>query len=98
MAISVDGWPDDKVLMETAVLGKEVEDFLASDIGTYLVSHAQEQAALAYDQLKRVHPWRRRRIQELQNVIWRSEQFRDWLAQAYESGRSAHQLLEEQRG
>jgi len=85
---------DDGPLWSTAVFGKEVEDFLNSDVGTYLLRCAQAEAEAAYDRLKTVSPWRRRYIQKLQNEIWRAESIRDWLANSIQAGRNATTTLE----
>ena len=61
--------PDEEKLdptLELAVFGKQVEEFLQSDVGSYLINRAKEEALEAMEVLKTVHPWRHRRIQELQ--------------------------------
>lgn len=82
-------------LLASAVLGRDAEEFLASELGRYLVGRAEQDAAEAMDQLKRVHPWRRRKIQELQNTIRRSDSVRAWLAELVIDGRSAIAALED---
>lgn len=82
-------------LLASAVLGRDAEEFLASELGRYLVGRAEQDAAEAMDQLKRVHPWRRRKIQELQNTIRRSDSVRAWLAGLVIDGRSAIAALED---
>ncbi len=86
--------PDDPKV-GLAVLGRQVEDFLLSDIGTYLLEQAKREEAEAMDLLKRVHPWRRRRIQELQNRIAVVERVQLWLADAIYSGHAALELLKQ---
>lgn len=81
-------------LFETAVFGKVVENFLSSDIGSYLLERAKEEEQEAVEALARVSPWRRRRIQQLQNQIWRAQQFQVWLADAIVTGQQATNLLE----
>ena len=85
-------------LLESAIFGKRVEDFLSSDLGKYLVHRAEEEAANSVENLKRVLPWRRRRIQELQNRIWMAESFQQWLADAVMDGMQSTQLIEEENG
>lgn len=78
-----------------AVFGRQVEDFLRSDIGTYLLEQAKREEAEAMELLKRVHPWRRRRIQQLQNQIAVVERVQLWLADAIHSGRAALELIKQ---
>ena len=53
---------DNAELYAEAMLGQDVESFLASDIGRYLIGRADQESAEAVDKLKTVFPWRRRRI------------------------------------
>lgn len=78
-----------------AMLGRDAEEFAESDIGKYLIGCAEQEKALALDQLSRVHPWRTRRIRELQNQVWRAESFSAWLGELVISGRQALQALEQ---
>jgi hypothetical protein len=89
---------DDRMLWEAAVFGKEVEDWLKSDIGDYMVQRARTEAIECYGQLKVVSPWRWLKIQDLQNRIKVCEWFRDWLGEAYQTGVQATQALEEEHG
>jgi hypothetical protein len=43
----------------------------------------------------RVWPWRRRRIEQLQNQLWRARSFKGWLAELVNSGKQAEEQLEE---
>jgi uncharacterized protein YaaN involved in tellurite resistance len=81
-------------LFESAVFGKVVENFLGSEIGDYLLAKAKTEEQEAIHQLAKVAPWRRRRIQDLQNQIWRAQQFQIWLADAIADGQQATRLLE----
>lgn len=81
-------------LVESAVFGREVENFLNTAIGKYLVERAENQADAANEQLKRVCSWRSRKIQELQNKIWVAESFQQWLADAIIDGHQALNILE----
>jgi copper homeostasis protein CutC len=73
-------------LVKSAVLGSQVEQFLETDIGKYLVGRAENQAAEAMDMLKRTAPWRKNRIQQLQNAVLTAENFQKWLGEAYSEG------------
>ena len=80
--------------VRVAVFGKQVEDFLQSDIGDYLIKRSQAQAEEALEELKRVWPWRRRRIQQLQNRIKVAEDFQLWLGYAVASGHQSMTRIE----
>ena len=86
----------DKELLAEAMFGKDAEEFINSDLGQYLIGCAEQESYEAIDKLKTVFPWRRRRITELQNVIWRAESFKSWLAELVIKGRQATQQLEEE--
>ena len=83
-------------LYAEAMMGQDVESFLASDIGRYLIARADEESADAVGKLKTVFPWRRRRITELQNQIWRAESIQSWLGELIIRGRQATSQLEQQ--
>lgn len=80
--------------VRTAVFGKQVEEFLKTDIGKYLVSRAEEEVEIAARQLKRVAPWRTTKIRALQNQILTAERFQMWLGNAVADGHQALNLLE----
>ena len=81
-------------LEETAILGKEAENFLASDIGKYLLARAEEEARTANAHLKSVFPMRWWKIMELQNQIKVAESIQRWLADAISDGAAALRTLE----
>lgn len=85
----------DTELVAEAVLGRDAEDFIQSDIGRYIIGCAEQESHEAMDQLKRVYPWRRRKIQELQNKIHRAESIQSWLAELVIKGKQAIQQLED---
>lgn len=82
-------------LYAEAMLGRDAEEFIHSDIGQFLIGCAEQEISEASEQLKRVHPWRTRRIRELQNQIWRGESFQSWLAELVMRGKQALQSIEE---
>jgi hypothetical protein len=86
---------DTESLVATATIGADAEEFLASDLGRMLISMAEQEAEEAMDKLKRTHPWRWRRISQLQNDIKRAESFKGWLVELIVSGRQAVETLEE---
>lgn len=82
-------------IVRVAVFGQQVQDFLDSDIGKYLVGQAEEEYEEAVTKLMNTSPWRRRRIQELQNQALTSANFQRWLAKAIENGLQALQIIDE---
>ncbi len=79
-----------------ATFGKQVEDFLSSEIGDFLLGKSQREIEEATEILKRVHPWRSKRIQQLQNQIHVAEQFQRWLADAITAGHASIEDLKEE--
>lgn len=82
-------------LYAEAILGRDAEEFAQSDIGRYVFGCAEQEAQEALSQLKNVYPWRRRKITELQNKIWRAESVQTWLSELIIKGRQAQQQLED---
>jgi len=82
-------------LVAQAMLGKDAEEFLNTDLGRYLVGCAEQEIADATEKLVRVSPWRRRRIVDLQSQIWRAQSFQTWLAEIITTGRQAIETLEQ---
>jgi hypothetical protein len=80
--------------LEIAIFGRQVEDFLKSDVGDYLINRAKDEAEEAMDLLKNTHPWRKRRIQQLQNQIKVAESIKGWLGGAVAAGIQATRVLE----
>ena len=83
------------VLMAEAILGRDAQDFLNTELGRYLVGRAEAEKADALEQLARVSPWRRNRIRQLQNEVWRAESVVSWLAEIISAGRDAENVLEQ---
>ena len=85
--------PTTRTLVAEADLGNETSEWLCSSVGRYIVGCAQQEIASAHEQLSKTSPWRRRRIQELQNRIWRAESLLAWLRELLLGGHAAHQAL-----
>lgn len=84
-----------KELLAEAIIGRDAEDFIQSDLGQFMIGCAEQETQEALEQLKRVLPWRSRKITELQNKIWRAESFQSWLAELVIKGKQATTQLEE---
>jgi hypothetical protein len=83
----------DDVLLAEAVLGRDAEDFLRSELGRFILGRCDVEISDAQHKLSRVSAWRRRRIQELQNEIWRAESLKGWFAELIQNGRAAEAAL-----
>lgn len=87
----------DEPLVRTAVFGKQVEDFLTSDIGDYLLQKAKHEEADAIEALVQgVGILPEREILELRNRIWTARKFHNWLGRAVEMGLQSMELLKEE--
>lgn len=83
------------VLLAEAVLGRDAEDFCRSELGQFILGRCDQEIAEAQDKLNRVSSWRRRRIQELQNEVWRAKSVKGWLVELISNGRAAEAALNE---
>jgi hypothetical protein len=82
--------PDlNKTLLMQGAIGADAQDFLDSPLGRLVLTHAREEAREALSALRTVLPWRRRKIMELQNRVWRAEAFEGWLRQTVAIGKQA---------
>lgn len=86
--------PVSRALAVEVDLGEEAKHFVASPIGRYMIGCAQQEIVEAKELLATTSPWRRRRIQELQNRVWRAESFLSWLRDLIVSGHRAGQALD----
>ena len=87
--------PTTRGLVAEVDLGNQARDFLRSDLGRHLMGCLNQEIILAQEELASVWPWRKRRIQQLQNRIWRSQFFLSWLRDLILSGKSADGALNE---
>ena len=87
--------PETRTLFAEADLGEQCKEFVSSDIGRYLIGCARQEVVIASARLATTAPWRRRRIQQLQNEIWRAESLISWLRDLLLSAKSARASLEE---
>jgi hypothetical protein len=71
-----------QALYAEAVLGKDAEEFLKSDIGRIMLARAEEEESEALEALAGVSSW------------WRARSFKQWLTELVVTGRQALQQLE----
>lgn len=86
---------DAELIVKRAVFGKQVEQFLNSDIGRYMVQRATLRAESAVESFKRCDPSDVAQVRKLQNEILWAESFSDWLSAAVTDGLQALNIIEE---
>lgn len=86
---------DNDKLLSYAVLGKQLEQFWASDVGKYLHSRALKEYTAAVDELMTCDPTNTHVVMRAQGRAWQAEHFEKWVNEGIEAGLRAHQLLEE---
>ena len=87
--------PTTRTLVAEVDLGHQARDFMRSDIGRHLVGCLQQEIILAQQELNKTFFLRFRKIQHLQNQIWRSQFMLNWLRDLILSGKSADGALQE---
>ena len=85
-------------ILQQIDLGFQVEAFLQSDLGRYLVQRAEAQVEEAVELLKRCSPEDSAHIRAIQQTIQVAESIQYWLAEAIQSGLNAQQQLHDQEG
>lgn len=83
-----------QTLYAEAILGKDVEEWLKSDVGRYMLAGFEEYENEALEELSSVSPWRRRKILQLQERIAMARKFKSLAAEMIHTGRQALQQLE----
>ena len=89
--------PEDPVV-RLAVFGRQVEDFVNSEIGRFITRRADDEIADCLDQLKTIspaYPWGRRKIARIQAQIGVAERVMQWLAEAITNGQQAMNIIED---
>ena len=84
-----------ELLFAEAVLGKDAEEFLGSELGRYILGRAEQEEKEAIDALALVSSWRRNRIRELQAQVWRARSVKQWLGELIQAGHQAQMQLVE---
>lgn len=86
-------------LTTTIDFGFQVEAFIKSPIGTFLIERAEGEIEDALDGLKKVSPTDPVAIVDLQNRVYRAESIQYWLAEAIQTGMNAQrEFIERERG
>lgn len=89
--------PDDPKV-RWATFGKQVEYFLQSDIGSYLVKRAKQDGDEAIEELKKVDAFDGQKVAALQLKARVADAVIVWLGDAIAAGESATEQLKEDLG
>ena len=87
--------PESHTLFSEAALGRDAREFVESNVGRYMVGCAQQDYAEAMAKLKKTSPWRRNRMQQLQNEARVAEMFAVYLRDLVIKGKAAEMALED---
>lgn len=91
------GDDDGHVLLAESMLGEDCLEFARSDVGRYMIGRADMEIKEATELLKKVLPFRWKRIQQLQNQIKVAENTKRWLLEQIVSGRTAMAEVDRRR-
>lgn len=83
-------------LLASAVLGKDAEEFLQTELGQFLIGRAEQEKQAALMQLATVDVNDANRIQKLQNHFYRADSFVGWLSELIQQGQQSFKILESQ--
>ena len=87
--------PDDPTV-RTAVFGKQMEEFLLTEIGDYLLKRAAEQYQAGVEELKKASPYSPIDVQTAQNKIRVTESILNFIEEAIKAGGQSTQILEQE--
>lgn len=88
---------DSRETLKAVDLGFEVQAFLESNIGRYLIGRAEAKIEEAVEGLKHVSPDNAAQIRALQHNIHVAEDFQYWLGEAIQAGLNAQREFIEER-
>ncbi len=83
-----------EILFDIAVLGEQVDQFLKSDVGQFILARAGEEEEAGVEELKTLKCTDVDGIREAQNRVWRAASVREWLQEAIKDGLKAKSILE----
>ena len=84
-----------ELLLHRAAFGKQVEQFLNTDIGKYLMNRATDEVIDAFSEFKKCDARDGKTIEKVQNKIYRAESFKQWLTDAVLDGVTAYNIIED---
>jgi len=84
-----------EILLDVAVLGERVDQFLKSDIGRYLLDQADAEEQAGLQHLRTVNCNDAEAVRRAQNRVWMGEHIKSWLKDAVSAGLKARMILED---
>lgn len=87
---------DQEDLVREAAFGMEVEAFLHSTLGKYLIKQAEDERDSALMDFRTADVSDTMAMLHIQNRVWRAEQFQTWLAEIVQAGWNAEALIKNQ--
>jgi hypothetical protein len=81
-------------MIERAIFGEEVHNFINSTIGQYIVKRAESEEQEALKKLRTCDPENAGKIREYQNEAAVAEHIVTWLKEAIQDGVKALQIIE----
>ncbi len=85
----------DELTVRRAIFGKQVDNFLGSDIGKYLMMRAIDESKEALQAFRTCDPSDAVQVAELQRQINQAEKFQQWLEEAVSDGLQAMNVLDD---
>ncbi len=82
--------------LKVVELGLDAEQFLASNLGKYIIERAEAEIESAIEQFKATDPEDAKAMRALQNIIARNESVQYWLADAINAAHAAEEQLQQQ--
>jgi hypothetical protein len=86
---------EEAVMIRRAVFGKQVESFLNSDIGIYLLGRARDQKDEAQCEFLSVDCSDIEKVRQLQNTIVQANSIAKWLSDAVADGLQAINIIDD---
>lgn len=83
-------------LVKEVAFGIEVEAFLQSTLGRYLIKQAEDERDAALMDFRTADTSDAKLMASIQNRVWRAEQFQTWLAEIVQAGWNSEALLKQQ--
>ena len=86
---------ESEILLDTAVLGEQVNQFCKSDVGKYLLAHCQAEIQAGLRDLKHADCNDPKSVWQAQARVNIAESIEEWLREAILAGLKAQEILED---
>lgn len=84
-----------ELIIRRAMFGKQVDQFMVSDIGRYLMARAVDETESAIAEFKKCDAANVEGVRRIQTKMQLAEQFQSWLSEAVTDGLQALNILED---